>query len=484
MALAGGIFLLFFSAPLLIVSHFNEAGKLLSSHYILPKFYLILCSSLFLLALYCLKLAVDTHWRQNAAVILGRSLGVRLLAALLGLMLLSTSAALVKPAVLLALGNYLVLGWLWFLLRHCFHYERFRNAALSGLQFAGGGAVIIGFLQYFKITEALFIPIRGTLGGSFATNTVFSHFLIITYPFVLVGLWQNGTKLLCTFSRKRALLLAGQLLLVVGLPAILLMAGSRSGILVGFLELAAVLVMVLWLTGKRLRSQSGPKANPSPPKYKYYVISLIFILLLAIAAGTYLFTSGISDNPKISSSVRVTNRRLRRARNYIKKIAAEGVSLKNIFGGRYSTWCNTTYMIREHPLLGVGLNNWQFQYPYYHRRCPNAGKSFNYRKRMYRAHNEYLQMTAECGIPAGLLFLFIWFRQLYLLIRVRSNTVNDRHLRFALAISWAAFSLVMMISFPLQRPFGRLFFFFLLALNEARTRLIPETPVLRDSSPN
>jgi O-antigen ligase len=125
-------------------------------------------------------------------------------------------------------------------------------------------------------------------------------------------------------------------------------------------------------------------------------------------------------------------------------------------------------MIRDRPLLGTGPGNWQFYYPYYHQSCPGTRKTFNFRRRALRAHNDYLQLTAEYGIFAGLLFVFIWLRQLYLILRWRTGKRGAADpLRFALGLSWLAFSLVMLVSFPLQRPYTRFLFFTLLALGEA-----------------
>jgi len=123
-------------------------------------------------------------------------------------------------------------------------------------------------------------------------------------------------------------------------------------------------------------------------------------------------------------------------------------------------------MIRDHPVLGVGLGHWRLTYPLYY-------KSFardplcNYRVQIRKAHNDYLQLTAECGIPALLLFLLFWGRQFYLL-RYREESEDGMDWRLPLAMSLSAYSVIMMISFPLQMAFSRMFFFFLIALGEAR----------------
>ncbi|MDX9701741.1 MAG: tetratricopeptide repeat protein [Candidatus Auribacterota bacterium] len=73
---------------------------------------------------------------------------------------------------------------------------------------------------------------------------------------------------------------------------------------------------------------------------------------------------------------------------------------------RLTAWRNTLLMIAHNPFFGVGLNNWQFNYPLYARKG-KIDTDFNEERQAKRVHNDYLQFAAELGIVG--LGLFLWF---------------------------------------------------------------------------
>lgn len=56
-------------------------------------------------------------------------------------------------------------------------------------------------------------------------------------------------------------------------------------------------------------------------------------------------------------------------------------------------------MIEEHPLLGIGWGSYFLAYPDYNFFIQNDNVL------IFHAHNMYLNMLAEVGIPGGLAFL-------------------------------------------------------------------------------
>lgn len=68
---------------------------------------------------------------------------------------------------------------------------------------------------------------------------------------------------------------------------------------------------------------------------------------------------------------------------------------------RWALWDSTTYIIAEHPIFGIGWNTFWLVYP-----------DYNYFIQapvilMYHAHNLYLNMLAEIGIPGFILFMTV-----------------------------------------------------------------------------
>lgn len=65
---------------------------------------------------------------------------------------------------------------------------------------------------------------------------------------------------------------------------------------------------------------------------------------------------------------------------------------------RWALWDSTTYMIKEHPIFGIGWNTFWKEYPDYNYFIQSKDVI------MFHAHNLYLNMMAETGIPGAILF--------------------------------------------------------------------------------
>lgn len=72
---------------------------------------------------------------------------------------------------------------------------------------------------------------------------------------------------------------------------------------------------------------------------------------------------------------------------------------------RFALWESTMAMIEEHPLLGVGWGAYFLAYPDYNFFIQEEGVL------IFHAHNMYLNMLAEVGIPGGMAFLLAFFSQ-------------------------------------------------------------------------
>lgn len=68
---------------------------------------------------------------------------------------------------------------------------------------------------------------------------------------------------------------------------------------------------------------------------------------------------------------------------------------------RYALWDSTTYMISEHPFLGIGWGSYWKVYPNYNYFIQDPSVI------IYHAHNMYLHMAAAIGIPGFLFFMSI-----------------------------------------------------------------------------
>ena len=73
---------------------------------------------------------------------------------------------------------------------------------------------------------------------------------------------------------------------------------------------------------------------------------------------------------------------------------------------RLSKWINSMAIIKDHPLLGVGLGSFHAAYPYYHKSIID---DFTYSRRFWFGglHNDPLEYLVELGLTGFVLILFV-----------------------------------------------------------------------------
>ena len=86
------------------------------------------------------------------------------------------------------------------------------------------------------------------------------------------------------------------------------------------------------------------------------------------------------------------------------------LSAISIEGGnsRIPLWINTIEMIKDHPLIGVGVDQWSEHYPlYYDKTIKDV--AFNEKTRLQRVHNEYIETLASVGLIGYAFLLWMLF---------------------------------------------------------------------------
>jgi putative inorganic carbon (hco3(-)) transporter len=116
---------------------------------------------------------------------------------------------------------------------------------------------------------------------------------------------------------------------------------------------------------------------------------------------------------------------------------------------RLNAWQWSLTMIKEQPMLGVGPGNWKLRVLEYENQTkPNFIYS-------YKAHNDFLEIPAERGIFAGLLYigiyLFVGWAFLMAYFHRRQSEILYRYL-FLAASGLIFYSFDAMFNFPHDRP--------------------------------
>lgn len=277
--------------------------------------------------------------------------------------------------------------------------RRRRNIFLATLLVAALAMAVYGFFQVLGrgVTPTMFDPLPPI--SSFYYNRIhYAGFLDLAAPAALALLLFGGRW----YAR-----LAG------GLLALLL-----------YLNLGLTFSDAGWVaTGTVTLALLGVWAATAPRQLKAVRVGLVTLMLLAGVAGlgTFLYFS-----PEFSGS-------LQERLMTLQGRTAEGTPTHAGLGGLYSRleiYKGTLHIVGDHPWLGVGPGN--FIYALTEWRPPTATEvsSAHLHEFVNYAHNDYLQISSEAGIPAALLFTLFW---LAVLVASRGPPSPLTGLRFGLA---------------------------------------------------
>jgi O-antigen ligase len=228
---------------------------------------------------------------------------------------------------------------------------------------------------------------RGTF-GPFVNRNHFAGFLEM-------GLGLAGGLLAGRSIRKERV--AIYVTVIIALLAGLIVSASRGG-MISFLAGAVFLAIIAWPQ----KSDAETGSQRSLPRMVavgvLFVVMLVSVMLLAGSDELFENFAAISQETGTQQQTSVPEGDLFR---------------------RHDLWKATISMIREHPSSGVGLGAYPLAYTRY--------DSSSGLQRVEQAHNDYLQITADAGIPGGLLailFLFFLFTR-----GLRATQTRDRRRR-------------------------------------------------------
>lgn len=140
-------------------------------------------------------------------------------------------------------------------------------------------------------------------------------------------------------------------------------------------------------------------------------------------------------------------------------------------GGRFFFWGNAVDYIKKHPFTGSGYGNWKIVSVEYEKSYNN---NFDFSKQV---HNDFLQITAESGIFAGLCFIALFVLSLiYILKILNSNSDKDiKTLSLFTIIGLAGYFIDALFNFPTERPVMQVYFVFALAIMTVTAKSIHST---------
>ena len=113
--------------------------------------------------------------------------------------------------------------------------------------------------------------------------------------------------------------------------------------------------------------------------------------------------------------------------------------------------------IINNPILGIGIGNWKLK------SIPRANKFLRDYRVPYRAHNDFLEITAEIGIIGAVCFIYFIFYPFILSFRSMISK-KELGLSFPLFLIIGVYIFDSLFNFPMQRPVNFMFLIFAFAL--------------------
>ena len=236
----------------------------------------------------------------------------------------------------------------------------------------------------------------GLAAGFFANSNHMATLLLISIPmlFALVADLNRKADNSKAGSGVLLLMVAGILVLLVGI----FLNGSLAVLLLG-LPVVMISAAILIPEGMRLRGVAGALA------------------LVSIAGILAVYLTPMQD----------------------KIVASNATS----FNTRQTMWTNTLPAIKDHGLLGSGIGSYSKVYPQYEDQSAVDTTYVNH------AHNEYLEIATEAGVPGILLLLafLIWWGSST--ARIWRSAAADRY-AVAATIASAAMLIHSLVDYPLR----------------------------------
>lgn len=309
-------------------------------------------------------------------------------------------------------ARWAVLGLLMWLVVQAAHPDHWMRL-VWGIHWGAVGASAWASAQFWGHVE--WFPQAAAPASTFANRNFFAEYAVCALPFSVLALAQTSKP---AWRQAMALLVAFNLVALMA-------TGTRSALL-ALLCTTPALVWVLW----RYRSQLAWGQWSKRSSAAVLIVGMIGVLGLG---------SLRSQHPESLGQTALNRSWLRAASMAEKTVYAEGS-----FSYRSMMWKGTARMLVDKPWQGVGAGAWEVYIPLY--QGPSADEEPD-----YYAHNEYLQLLAEYGLPVGGGVLAVLLA--YLLLAARNTWrlplhTPDAPLRAIALTSLLALSVVSLAGFP------------------------------------
>jgi O-antigen ligase/tetratricopeptide (TPR) repeat protein len=278
---------------------------------------------------------------------------------------------------------------------------------------------IILLIDCMSVFYGIILYIKGEIGGITDVKSVYSNKNILTsaiFVKVPVVIWLH----LCSKNKWKIMT---WLLLLFSFISILLL--STRAFYLGILMLTVVYLATLLFRYTKEKDKS------------YIRVAVEYTTALLIAVLFFSFIQAFLY-PKKSKT------------EYFQQSIAKRLSTikwEEESSSRVFYWKNSWDLIRDHPIMGVGLGNWKIVDLKYENRSSQATDY------QYHVHNDFIETVAETGLLGGIVYFSIFLITYFFLIRAIAGKLSFREhpFLFLACIGLLCYSVDAFFNFPSDR---------------------------------
>lgn len=267
------------------------------------------------------------------------------------------------------------------------------------------------------------------LKGNAGNKNIMAAILAIKIPFALYTVYEG----------KKALKVIGLLSLLAAIYAIFIINARTAYLSI----IGAALLYILFLIINFIQDRKAGKKM---------LISILFVVIPLVVA--FFLAQGVVSKAKDASGIptgtygTVTDR--------LKSIYIEATSASG--NSRIAFWGHAMDYIKHHPVFGGGLGNWKLV------SIPYVKEITNDLIVPYHAHNDFFEITAELGIPGGILFISLFLLMAYYTFNIwKSELGYKKFIAVFSLIGLSVYFFDAFLNFPAERPVTQILFAFILA---------------------
>jgi len=251
------------------------------------------------------------------------------------------------------------------------------SGLLAAMRWTVVAVLALAYLRYYGALEG--IPQKGPpTASTFGNRNWHAQFLVLGLPLLGLTDWPRRKTLVCLRAAPPALALA-----------FLLKINSSAAYLAVLAQGVALAARVVF--GGDLRGLGRALARNKGP--------LVFFAALTALAAAHTREGFRDPVSGIAAEAKGATKAIGEGAASAPPSPTSAPPAKRTVADRLGVYAVTSTMAFERPLLGLGLGEFAASFPEYNRRAGHPNQ-LSMAQRQQHAHNDWLQLAAECGLAA------------------------------------------------------------------------------------